>query len=337
MSHKLETGAKITRRPPHPVPDEFLLRLIDFYHRQPEPHISPIWKGVLSQYQRPLIEALQSKSVSRVRVILESLYVGDVMGGLDAAQYPGHCWEKFEQCAIALGNAIGSIPLHSPEQPNALTLNVENLIAGIESVLGFKLTHPGGGQMWGVEVGDRFIPFKLLDVVSAVLSIPDTSWLGQPILEIGSGSAMLAYVSASMSSWILAGYDSIDLPSTSVIGAYLSAGAFSPDLIHLQGEVDLVDPVRFMGAVVPKDGSYGLIFNQDSLPEMPHEVALDYVEMIGRKLLTGGYFLSVNHESCLGGQHRVFDMVRERTKLKQVSRNLVFSRPGYLQEVWVKA
>ena len=79
---------------------------------------------------------------------------------------------------------------------------------------------------------------------------------------------------------------------------------------------------------------YDLIFNCDSLPEMPIHVQDRYIDLILDRLEPLGVFLSINHESDRDGQRRVRDAVKAKLKLQ--SRHPFAMMPGYVEEIYVR-
>jgi hypothetical protein len=80
-----------------------------------------------------------------------------------------------------------------------------------------------------------------------------------------------------------------------------------------------------------------VVFNENSLPEIPPDVAQGYIRWIAGHVRR--FFYSYNHESIVpGGEFAVCtvpELVRSVGGLTRVSRDRSWVRPGYVEEIYV--
>ncbi len=328
MSHTFSTDAPLGTRTPAPLPDAFFNDLCSWYCSQPPDASarSAIWRGMETALYQPLRVLLEARNSVGLRAYLESLYLAPVVGGLDnpyprPEQETGFraCWnDELLKTAVALG----VLPQFHPGQGNALTLKHDSLICAVETVIGGELDHPGGGHVPGCFVGKRFIPIKLLEAVRLWWGVQMLIDDDQPcaILEVGAGCGFLAYAFTRYSS---ASYHIIDLPLVAVIQRFLLASVQSRTVC--------------CGLEKP-DFTFQLVLNQNSLPEFPADAAHEMISYVDAHTAPGALFFSVNHESMVDGQSRVFDLMQMRPRIewRQVRRSPAWTWPGYIEEAWRK-
>lgn len=355
MSCKIVGPLEIKNPVPPKLSNLFFKRLIAFYQLQPQvqDRVSFIWSEAARVFHKPLHEALLNGDRGAASALLDSVYHGCTMFGLDYGDnvltdtgeegiqaYKDHWLDLVQRAACSLG----VIPVQNDEQVFDASHDASGLFCAMETVLGCPLTHTGGGGAFGIDVKGRFVPRKLLDaacVVGSVLRMQDDKRKLQTVYELGAGSGMLAGL-------MLRAFPSIrkyvinDLPLIAVIQAYLLAHVFTEDQIELDGETPKVNGPRIsiMGQneqVLPLGGTlFDLAINQDSMPEMPFHTQERYLLQIQQTLDDGAKFYSVNQESTRGGQLRVFCAAQKFPRLKLIQRSPYWGRSGYVEEVWEK-
>ena len=103
-------------------------------------------------------------------------------------------------------------------------------------------------------------------------------------------------------------YADIDLPSTAVEAAFLSARCCGQENVMLGGESDNNQRIQFHTAAdysTVETHKYDVIVNMCSFPEIPPSMQDQYLALIARCLSPKGFFLSVNHEHPHLGQRNI--------------------------------
>jgi hypothetical protein len=336
FGHSLAAEPVFEIRRNNALAEELVPRITRFYKRQPVANIeaeSPLWDGIVRLHQENLVTALASGNWATIGVSMAALYDGwDLAGFEEPNAMPGF-EDRWKSAFWAAVNALGVIPLFNPEQPNAGVYVLDEAFAAMESVLGFTLTHKGASGMRGALVGNRFVPLKLIrsvSLIAALMRLPN--WPPARVLEIGAGCGMLATVIPFRES-----YHIIDLPSVAAVQAYLIGHQLGANRIWLAGEGG-GPGVCIHGLAFPRDtiGPIDLVINQDSLPEMSAEAATKYFRFIEAHLKTGGFFYSVNQETSVAQQRRVFCAIQPHTSLRLTHRSPFWARDGYVEEIWTK-
>jgi len=342
--HKFLKPFEFTITPSENLPDSFFERLIEFYARQTqgELKLSFIWENVLDKFHKRLDVALKAKNVPEVKFLLDHLYDDFTVFRIDIARFgpTNPIVEKYGDMVIATANALGVLRLCSPIQNEGESLNLETLITSMENVIGCKLTQKGGGNMPGIKCGDRFISYKLLESLCVWASMKRLFFEGNiwKVLEAGPGTGTLGVLINEVSS--ISTYHTIDLPTTSVIQAYLLALQFTPDLIWLAGEGESLKNKIYIHGILPSekldDSKFDIAINKDSFPEMPPDIIKGYLDFIANNLFIRGVFLSVNQETCQSGQSRVFEIMQSIQGMSLLYRCPFWAREGYVEEAWRK-
>jgi hypothetical protein len=152
---------------------------------------------------------------------------------------------------------------------------------------------------------------------------------GGRVGEIGAGLGRVAYYARCLG---IADYTIVDVPIVNVIG---------PDRIVLCGEARphdtssvVIAPAQSFGDA--SLGSFDLVLNQDSLPELGPTVAADYVRKIRG---CAQRFLSINHEAetaiSASSRHQVVHrVVDEVGGHRTIHRFPYWLRTGYVEELF---
>jgi SAM-dependent methyltransferase len=352
----MKTELTIERRITPALPVEVCQRLLAFYERQPDatPQCSQGWRFLHGGSLLPLVDALRSKDVPRLANVLGCLYQNKVMYGLDSSR------QYLEEYDLGSGEAthltpefylngwlgllrtvacnFGGAGVPNPEQGGPACPEPEVLVDIIEKGLGFRLDFPGAGSVSGVNVAGRYIPHKLLDGAGVIATAMRLKcWPPNNVLEIGAGAAWLGYLCHQLR---IPNYSIVDLPAVAVIGASVLATSISPGLVWLQGEPrSLLDVGSFVfGSAEPLkplwEGSFDLVINQNSFPEIDPPQQEEYVKLLEWALRPGGVFLSINHETDAFNQRRAFIAMSASSSFKLTHRSPWWTRPGWVEEIW---
>lgn len=338
MSHTIDTtNLQFIRTERKQLGLDFFKRLCAFYQNQREPALSPIWEGIHKQYYDQFMRAAKEGNAGALQTYFDYLFDNWTLYGLDVGVVSG--FEKAQGIArwckylLGVGTRIGAVCEYNPEQGNAAVYDPEAILLAL-SLHGLSMNHPGAPGMPGISInGTKFIPSKLLDAANSWLAIQEASPHPRVVLELGSGEAFLGY--AAIKNGTLQ-YHSVDLPMTSMFGAYLNAHAFGEEAVWLSGEPNNGSAKQFFHglSLSENDFPYDAAFNQDSLPEMTESEATANLNYIKDNLSHGGVFVSLNHESRLYGQGRVSEWIAKVGGFTPVSRRKSWNRTGYLEEVW---
>jgi hypothetical protein len=346
-------------RAPRPVSAadlELCRRLIDAHRlaRSTAPPPSGMWAhGIFEERQRELEGALRGGSPAILAELLASMFRSDFVLGMAPGslgrEWPRGplarlAWLGSMNKLVALAEAIGSTRVENPEQgPTGAALRIggEALIAGIEQRLGgISLDFPDVGAAYGLLVGGRLISPESPDQIYGAARLrsviathlPATS---EPprIVEIGGGYGGMAY-------WLLrmldARYVIVDLPIVCAIQGYFLSQALGHSAVALHGEPPAavtILPAHALGAVqTPCD----IVVNKDSLPEIPRQSAVAYLEWA--RSACRGVLYSYNQEGAAvfdgTPQNVVCELVEEVGGFTRVRRDASWLRRGYVEEIF---
>jgi hypothetical protein len=240
-------------------------------------------------------------------------YLGLLREAMDTAQSPIDSVASFEALYNAVGERLGA----APEFP---------------AVCG----------AWGIEVHGTLVPrtsWRHLHAAHAMLD--ETASLGAPrIVEVGGGFGGVAYWAQRLRPDAIQ-YAIYDFPIMNAIAGYFLLRALPSGSVLLHGEPPRPGPQI---ALLPNwrifeepDRSADIAFNQDSLPEMPREAALTYLEVFDRIARIG--FYSENQEDAHAvdpkdpnsSQLRLPDLDDVMRRLRRASRHRAWMRRGYFE------
>ena len=244
----------------------------------------------------------------------------------------------------SLAEAVGVRPLSNPEQVIAgteLDAGVDTIVASISAAIGRSIVPPpvDGGL---VKLKTRYGLLHERDLHSLLTAWSIVQLLGPNvrICEIGGGVGKGAYWSTQLGS-PSAPYVILDLPHIAATqGYYLGRTGLT---VAMYGEpADKVQvhvlPFHRRDQLV---GSFDVVLNQDSFPELGLEDALGYLRWMRRSKVS--YFYSVNHESkppaltvsgTLVPQHKVSELCAQVGGFSRILRAPYWLRRGYAVEVY---
>ena len=218
----------------------------------------------------------------------------------------------------------------------------EALYAAVGERLGRNPEFPAVCGAWGIEVHGTLVPrtsWRHLHAAHAMLD--ETASLGSPrIVEVGGGFGGVAYWAHRLRPDAIR-YAIYDFPIMNAVAGYFLLRALPSTSVVLHGEPQEPGPQI---ALLPSwrvfeepDLGADIAFNQDSLPEMPREAALGYLEVFDRIARVG--FYSENQEDAHAGdptdpnsaQLRLPDLDHVMSRLKRSSRHRAWMRRGYFE------
>jgi putative sugar O-methyltransferase len=244
---------------------------------------------------------------------------------------------------VALSEAIGLLPYENPEHGRwgeNLYTDLNLLVLRINAEMGYDVGMPKVFGMFGLEVAGRILAIRTPDYLYAAWKMKRT--MGVPpssIVEIGAGLGGVAYYS------VLGGakrYSIVDLPYVNTMQAFFLIKALGGDKVRLFGEEACgqeVEVLPYWSLHEMEDASADLCYNQDSLPEIREDLALDILKEIAR-VTTGGFY-SVNQEGetemgyLNGSRQLLTPKLMERNGLfERRQRNIYWIRKGFVEEFY---
>lgn len=244
----------------------------------------------------------------------------------------------------SLAESLGVLSYENPEQGRYgqnLAFNADDLVARIEARLGYRIGRPPVMGVFGIAVGDQIIDTRVPDDAYAAdrLKALMTLLRRSRVAEIGGGLGGCALQVARAG---IAPYTIFDLPVVLLIQGWLLMKVCGAGAVSMFGEPDTgralnLRPYWEFG---DRDLPFDLVFNRDSLPEIPRPHAARYLRELADR---GCALLSINQESQGPtddpnvSQLWVHALAAEEQQLTCISRHPYWMRRGYIEEVFVPA
>ena len=344
---------------PTPQTREAARRVIDAFHRskaddhEAAPSLWGIARGIFYQ---EFIGAIEARNVEQVESILARTFQTSIIWGTchgspqcatELARGPRdhYLCLRATDVLCSLAEAVGVRPPPSIEQLHSyggymqqMHINLEELVARVESATGLDLSFPRVAGAMGVEIGGRFFTIGSIHHSYSVYRLRELG--AQPedsIVEIGGGYGCLANLFAR------AGYNNyeiIDLPWINAVQGYFLLRSLPPESVCLYGE-DHGGGIRVSPCWAfhqHAERSIDYVMNINSLPEIGLADAREYLASIAR--VTRKMFYSINQETQaavpgVGQQGCVPALAAETRRLQRVSRFLNWMEQGYVEEHYV--
>ncbi len=317
---------------------------------------SGIWAWILETYQRQLAQALTHGDAHDLAQLLASMFQEDFVWGTAPG---GHVREsdsrlgarifglKSLDSLVSLAEALGVVPVENPEQGRAgiaFDAGTAELVARIDRALGFRVDAPDVGAPFGLVIDERLITLEAPDQIYAALRLDQAirahlhRRLGSAptVVEIGGGYGGMCY-------WFLrihpdtARYTIVDLPIMNVLQGYFLTQALGPTAVSFFGEPSAQVALVPNTALAAIETPFDVLVNKDSMPEMPQDTMVDYLEW-GR-LSCSGFFYSYNQEATadfLGKtQGVVHAAVGQIGGFNRIRRDQSWLRRGYAEEIYL--
>lgn len=253
----------------------------------------------------------------------------------------------FKDKLVSLGEALGCLPMECPELGKwgeNLYINTDELIEKIENILGVDITPPSiSGGLFGISTKKGILHFRDINSIYTAWRIRElTKDINNPaVCEIGAGTGRTAYYCIKMG---INNFTIIDLPYVSILSGYYLLKSYPDKKIVLYGEKadeksDSIKVYPYWCFNNIPDKYFDLTFNQDSFPEIEHDVVIAYLKQIKRN--TKKYFLSINQESRSPKakfgtvQLVVSELIKESAdSYERVYRFPYWIREGYVEELY---
>jgi hypothetical protein len=251
---------------------------------------------------------------------------------------------------VSFAEAVGAIRCECPEQGpwgQHLHADIDVLLHALEECVGISLAPPEiDGGLIKIPAGNGLFHDRDLHAQFAVWSMREIAGPNATICEIGGGVGRAAYWAQRFG---LGPYTIIDLPHVNVLQGYYLLKSLPMDQVRLYGE-SLGNPRVTVLPYFEKhritSGEVDIVFNQDSLPEIHHAAALDYI--VWAREISPRWFYSINQEAAVaytqifwqpGGesdpkQNVVSALVAEAVGFRRVMRVPYWLRKGYTSELY---
>ena len=349
--------------PPTEVDESIARRLIERYKSTADGESSSaavipetsMW-GTLRQehynHLRGLVEKGDSGKLSRyLTKVFRTETVNGYSLGTQFDSLP-HRWPYLavgiELSIVTLAECLGILRAENHEQGRTaywrLEFSEEQLMSALEAHFGFRIEAPRFGDPRGIVFGGRFIARETcshLYTAHRIQEIVGRERFAAPlqILEIGGGYGGACYWVRKVLGDRVARYSIVDLPEVALVQAYF-LGSVDPSSLVLSGEAreHISSPIELVPFFNLEQVNFkpNLLFNQDSMPEMPQSEVERYVRWGSENL--NGLFLSFNQEaySPWGGTLQVLvpRVVSQFPQYRRLSRETSWDRRGYVEEVY---
>jgi hypothetical protein len=315
------------------------------------------WGRLIARSHGDLIRALEGDDLAVLATTLERMFAARTTTGLSMGGELGYLLDSsgrdfyvdwWIDGLYCLASYLELLPetMDTAQSPITSVAAFAALHRAVVERLGLGLDFPAVCSAWGIEFQGVLTPrtaWRHLHAAHAMLN--ETASLGAPrIVEVGGGFGGVAY-------WIqrlrpdTVEYAMYDFPIVNAIAGYFLLRALPARLVVLNGEP--TEPGAPQIAVLPNwrifqepDCGADIAFNQDSLPEMPREAALRYLEVFDRIVRVG--FYSENQEDAHqwdpgdahSAQLRLPDLENAMQRLRRASRFRAWMRRGYFETLY---
>ncbi len=251
---------------------------------------------------------------------------------------------------VSFAEAVGAIRCECPEQgPWGEHLHTDNdvLLRALEECVGISLAPPEiDGGLFKIPAGKGMFHDRDLHSQFAAWSLRQIAGPKATVCEIGGGSGRAAYWAQRFG---LGAYTILDLPHVNVLQGYYLLKSLPMDQVRLFGET-IENPKVTVWPYFEKyriiAGTIDIVFNQDSLPEINHEAALDYIAWT--RQISPRWFYSINQEANTAytqdfwqpasesdpKQNVVGALATEARGFRRVMRAPYWLRKGYASELY---
>ena len=339
-----------------PLPSASLDRLIDYYARMRERRPRreaevDMWAGIVEGHA-VLTDPLEARDRRGLAAVLQDIGTTPLAAGV-ATHIPAAELRRSEEArqweAMRLVDQVISLNEYrmltqvlNPEQGawRLSELNVPRMVSRGFTLGGRQIPPPrAGGSLFGVET--PLGVYSTRDVMSFYTALQAEKVLGRcqggfGVTEIGGGLGSLAYYAQQLKPkrWRL-----YDLPTMSVIQAYVLMRSLGEEAVHLwgEGDADLGISIAPYWLLYDYDEPTTLFINQDSFPEINRPDAERYMDSIVRS--RPEYFLSINQEARapdgVGGEQLVVGhLTGTRPELDRLHRSRDWLRKGWVEELY---
>jgi hypothetical protein len=318
---------------------------------------SDLWGRLISNSYGELTRALDGDDLTTLATTLERMFAARTTTGLSMGGELGYLSDSsgrdfyvdwWIDGLYSLASYLGLLgeTMETAQPPINSVSAFEALYRALVERLGTDLGFPAVCGAWGIEVQGRLTPrtsWRHLHAAHAMLD--ETKGLSSArIVEVGGGFGGVAYWTQRLRPDAIE-YTIYDFPIVNVIAGYFLLRAIPSPLVVLNGERS--EPGVPQIALLPNwrifqeaDRSADIAFNQDSLPEMPREAAIRYLEVFDRIVRLG--FYSENQEDAhpwdpgdaASAELRLPDLENRLRRLGRTSRFRAWMRRGYFESMY---
>ena len=312
------------------------------------------WERLIARSYGDLMRGLEGDDLRLLSSTLERMFSTRTTTGLSMGGELGYLSDEagrdfyldwWIDGFYSLASYLGLLreAMDTAQSPIDSVAGFEALYGGVIERLGSNLAFPDVCGAWGVEAYGVLTPrTSWRHVHAAHAMLHETASLTSPrIIEVGGGFGGVAYWAERLRPGTIR-YTIYDFPIVNAIAGYFLLRAFPSKSVSLTGET--ATPEQPQIALLPNwrvfaepDCGADIAFNQDSLPEMPLEAALRYLEAFDRIVRVG--FYSENQEDAHtwdpadpnSSQPRLSDVDDVMKRLTRVSRHRAWMRRGYFE------
>jgi hypothetical protein len=358
----------ITQLPPNPVTDADIAiceRLIAAFTAAVDEGADArgrpdrgLWAWIWDNHHRRLAEALERGDPRYLGGLLAGMFREDFASGIELggpiSDLESRLGSRIQSrkaldVLVSLAEALGVVPVENPEQGRAgiaFDDGLAQLVANIEQALGIYMDAPNVGAPFGLTVNERLITFETPELIYAAMRLDQamgmhlqsTIGASPTVVEIGGGYGGLCY-------WFLhtrpdiARYTIVDLPTVSMLQGYFLAKALGPEQVSLLGEPPAQVRLIPNFALSQVETPYDVLVNKDSMPEMPLDTMVGYLEWA--RVNCAGLFYSYNQETAADILGQTQGIVSKEIKkvggFDCIRRDHSWLRRGYAEEIYIRS
>ena len=337
-------------------------RLISSYHKSLDSataaqNRSQEWEKTFNSKQRGLHNVLERRDPEELAQYLSKMLQSSIVFGIDTGDlYTGRNWRfhslKLLDDLVSLAEFVGVVRAESGQGTigHAFDDGISELVTNLERAIGQDIGAPQVAGAYGIFCKDRlftiqspeyiYVALKVLDTITKLISANDLVQSNSlNLVEIGAGYGGTANFIKRFGRDKISSYTIIDLPIVNVLqGYYLSKANTPQDLLmygeepsHYPSSIFRIYPDSYINDLPKAD----LLINQNSMPEIPLDIAVSYCEWAKRNV---NMFYSYNHESLTSDRTMavttVPEVISKVSGFRRYSREISWVRPGYVEEVY---
>jgi hypothetical protein len=232
---------------------------------------------------------------------------------------------------VSFAEAVGAIRCECPEVGpwgRHMHADIDVLLQALEERVGTSLAPPEiDGGLFKLRAGTGLVHDRDLHGQFAAWSMREIAGPDAAICEIGGGVGRAAYWAQRFG---LGPYTIIDLPHVNVLQGYYLLKSLPMDQVCLYCET-LADPrvtvlPYFEKRLIDSD-EVDMVFNQDSLPEIHRDAALDYLAWTRK--IARSWFYSINQEAGEAYSQRFWEPAGEGDPRQNVVSELATEARGF--------
>ncbi|KAF2988883.1 hypothetical protein OGR47_19355 (plasmid) [Methylocystis sp. MJC1] len=329
---------------------EVAARLIAAYHKalDDEPASAlkrqgeDLWTGLLRNELPQLIECVETRNPAQLAEYLlqfgrSFVWFGGIttcVDGYNRDLGPDNVALTYLDKLVCLAESLGVLPLENPESGpwgENLRANIDVIAQQIEDALGIEISPPLGViHTDGVETSRGVLHYRHINSLYMAARISVLNRGFYPVCELGGGIGIGAMYARRLG---YRDYTILDLPISCLLAGHYLIHAVGADEVSLYGEEQKKDAIKILPywkCMSLPDKSYGIIVNQDSLPEIDDNLIRQYLVQFSR--IGAGYVLSINHEYFYPRTAHHFFSSHE--SFEKLYRSKCWVREGYVEEVY---